>query len=171
MSSCWQHFGEVRELLQGSTSDRWQRVAVLMDAHGGKDDAAARAYVRAVIERLPIHERPCRLVVSSAKGGSLGALKDAFKSMPEGMAFRRVKRFNRYALAPLYGRVGRGDNTGAIDIYPPLWNAWEHGVAALLEQAAVMDVSDLDAEAIERRVVVLGVIRADHAALCAQPTK
>ena len=71
----WQHFAEVRSLIQSSEPDRWQRIAVLMIGHGGEDDPAARAYVASAIERLPMHERPCRIVVSYGGGGSIAKLK------------------------------------------------------------------------------------------------
>lgn len=161
MSACWQHFGEVRELLQGATPDRWRRVAVLMDGHGGKDDAAARAYVRGVIERLPIHERPCRLVVSSAKGGSITELKDAGAAMPGGAAFGRVERFDRYALAPLFGRVGRGDNTTPDIMARPLIQAQVRGIWSLLMGADGVDVSDMDESLLARRAAVITVLKAD----------
>lgn len=158
----WQHFGEVRELLQGSAHERWERIAVLMDAGGGRNDAAARAYVRAAIERLPVHERPCRLVVSGGKGGSLGGLKEAFKSsMPHGPALRRVMRFDTFALAPLFGRCGHEDHSAPASMLWPFFEAQVCAIWTMLDEAGELDVSDMDQDLQARRRVVLDALRSD----------
>lgn len=135
----WQHFSEVRSLIQSSWPDRWQRVAVLMVGHGGDEDPAARAYVVSAIERLPMHERPCRIVVSDGGGGSIAKLKSAEGAVVPGADVTgRVKRFNQYVTGPLFGGHFT-DFSGPTPIKRPFLEARAQGIAALIASARDAD--------------------------------
>jgi hypothetical protein len=128
----------VRSLIQSSEPDRWQRIAVLMIGHGGEDDPAARAYVVSAIERLPMHERPCRIVVSYGGGGSIAKLKAGDAVVPGADVLGRVKQFNQYVTGPLFGGHFT-DFSGPTPIKRPFLEARAQGIAAIIAGARDAD--------------------------------
>lgn len=148
----WQHFSEVRSLVQGTTPDRWQRIAVLMVAHGGQDDPAARTYMRTVLDRLPVHERPCRIVVSAGGSNPIAKLKNAdIAVVPGAAALDRVKSFSHYATGPLYGGINQ-DFSGPTPIARALLASHACGILMCVKAARAVTDHGVDHD---RREAVL----------------